>query len=325
MNMTRPIFTATALVVFTGVMQAADSRLLNLVMPDAKVLAGINVDQAKISPLGQYLITQLLQAQNQHLQAVTTLTGFDPTQNLHEILAASNEAQHSSGLLLAIGEFDAAKITAAAVAAGAVTSTYNGVTVVEDPKQPKAFAFLGATSSIAVAGDPANVKAAIDRQTSPSTLDATLLVKVNTLSTTEDAWMVSTGVPQGTRIAVPGANAGAAMAANLLQKIQQASGGVKFGSQIVVNGQVVEDTAVDATQLANVLQFFISMGQMQSQQNPQLATFLKSLTVSASGTTVQVNASIAESDVEASLQPKNRTARPDNTIPRPQRQRRRVQ
>jgi hypothetical protein len=193
--------------------------------------------------------------------------------------------------------------------------------VVQDPKQPKAFAFLDST--IAVAGDPAGVQAAIDRQTAPSTLDAALLVKVNTLSTTEDAWMVSTGLPQGAAVAVPGANQGSAMAASLLQKIQQASGGVKFGSQIAVTGQVVEDTAENATALVNVLQFFVSMGQLRSQQNPQLATVLKSVMVSASGNTVQLTASIAESDVEASLQPKART--PRSTVPRPQRQQRRVQ
>ena len=39
-------------------------------MPDAKILAGVNVDQAKASPFGQYVLAQF-QAQDQHLQQFT--------------------------------------------------------------------------------------------------------------------------------------------------------------------------------------------------------------------------------------------------------------
>ena len=51
----RFLTTATLTTVFAGVLPAtaADPQLLNLVMPDAKVLAGVNVDQAKTSPFGQ--------------------------------------------------------------------------------------------------------------------------------------------------------------------------------------------------------------------------------------------------------------------------------
>ena len=52
---TQFLTTATLLAVFSGALPAADPRLLKLVMPDAKVLADVNVDQAKASPFGQYV------------------------------------------------------------------------------------------------------------------------------------------------------------------------------------------------------------------------------------------------------------------------------
>ena len=38
---------------------AADPQLLNLVMPDAQVMAGVNVEQAKTTPFGQYVLSQI--------------------------------------------------------------------------------------------------------------------------------------------------------------------------------------------------------------------------------------------------------------------------
>ena len=123
---------------FAGVLpaNAADPQLLNLVMPDAKVLAGVNVDQAKTSPFGQYVLSQM-QLQDTHLTEVTALTGFDPTRDVHELLVASSGgATQHTGLALARGNFDPARINAAgADQRGAISETYNGVTIIEDPKQ----------------------------------------------------------------------------------------------------------------------------------------------------------------------------------------------
>ncbi|MGO9128244.1 MAG: hypothetical protein ACLQIS_00840 [Bryobacteraceae bacterium] len=87
--------------------QAADSHLLNLVMPDAVVVSGANVAQAETSPFGQYVLAQI-QSQDAGLQKLIAATGFDPTQDVSETLAASNGTPQT-GLLLARGTFDAAK------------------------------------------------------------------------------------------------------------------------------------------------------------------------------------------------------------------------
>src|SRR5580700_5520247 len=108
----RILTTATLALAITAVLpaKAADPQLLNLVMPDAKILAGVNVDQAKTSPFGVYVLAQF-QAQDQHLREFTAQTGFDPTRDLHEVLVASTGSQaHAPALTLARGTFSTDKI-----------------------------------------------------------------------------------------------------------------------------------------------------------------------------------------------------------------------
>ena len=165
-GMKAQILTATLFTAFSGVLSAADPQLLNLVMPDAKVLAGVNVEQAKGTQFGQYVLNQL-QTQDAHMQELVALTGFDPRRDVRELLVASDGVpQGKTGLALAKGNFDVAKITAAATLHGVVTEVYNGVTILQEPKKQEAgIAFLDATTTVGGAGDIASVKGAIDRLT----------------------------------------------------------------------------------------------------------------------------------------------------------------
>jgi len=304
MNMKLRFLTASALVMIgTGLLSAADPQLLNLVMPDAKILAGVNVDQAKTSPFGLYVVAQI-QAQDKRLQEIETQTGFDPTRDLHELLLASTGTQpHGSGLTLARGTFKPEKIDAAAQSAGGVSESYKGVTIIEDSKRNTGFAFLNA--NIAIAGDVASVKGAIDRQTAPATLPAALLVKVNQLSTTEDAWGISEVPPP---VIHPAANAPNTpnIPTTVFQNIQQATGGVKLGSQVVITAELQADRAQNATALANVLQFLLNLAEMHAQQNPQAGTVLKSTNIAANGNLVNVSLNVPEAEAEALFQLKQK-------------------
>lgn len=300
----KPIACAVTLVVWSaGLLPAADPGLLNLVMPDAKILAGVNVDQAKTSPFGVYVLNQIETQGAQHLQQVGALTGFDPTRDLHELLIASNGVPgQKTGLILARGNFDAAKIDAAGVAGGGTTIVYKGLTLLVDPKQTHAVAFPDAT--LAIAGDVASVEGAIDRQTAPAPLPAATIVQVNQWSGTEDAWAIA-NMPFS--MLKPPANANNQTAAALqgaFQNIQQAAGGVKFGAQVVYTGQLQADTPQNATSVAGVVQFLASMAQLQAQQkNPSLATVLTSLSVTTSGNTVNLSLSVPEAQAEQAFKP----------------------
>jgi len=302
----RYLTTASVTILFAGLLPAtaADPELLNLVMPDAKVLAGVNVDQAKVTPFGLYVLSQM-QLHDTHLTEVTTLTGFDPTRDVHELLVASNGGgtQHT-GLALARGNFDPARINSVAISKGAVSETYNGVTIVEDPKQQSGFAFLNAT--IVAAGDVANVKAAIDRQTKTAPLPAAVIVRVNQWSKAEDAWAVLTVPPSTLHPAagmppIPGL--GPTNQNNAFQTIQQAAGGVKFGTNVVVTAQAQALTAQDATQIGDTFKLLASLAQMQANGDARLLALAQSLTVNTDGNLLNISVSLPQEQLVAMLKP----------------------
>ncbi len=83
---------------------AVDPQLMNLVMPDAKVLAGANITSTVTSPTAQFLIMKLggVQIPTGPLASL----GFNPLQDVTEILAATTADPSSpAGLVLARGTF----------------------------------------------------------------------------------------------------------------------------------------------------------------------------------------------------------------------------
>jgi hypothetical protein len=313
-------FTLTALFSATTAF-GADPRLLNLVMPDAATLAGANVTNAEITPFGQYILTQLTssanQSVNQEFQTFVTATGFDPRHDISEILAASSSnVTNPSGLVLAIGNFNVPQITAA-IAAKAPTQTaqtYDGATLFTstNPKSSFALAFLG--TNIAIVGDIASVKAAIDRSPNANSINPALAVQVQTLSTTEDAWVV-TNSPLTSLIPTLGAPSAAPVSpfAGMFSSIQGSSGGVKFGTNVQITGQVLTTDAASATSLANVLQALVSIASMAGGQDPQiaaLAQILQGMKVTADGAAINVALSIPETQVETILNNMKNQAKP---------------
>ena len=297
----RILTTATLFTAFAGVLtaQAADSQLLSLVMPDAKVLAGVNVDQAKASPFGLYVLTQM-QSNGAAMQQLISLTGFDPTRDVHELLAATSAVpKGDKGLAVARGNFDLSKITAVASEHGALTEIYSGVTIIEDPKQLCGIAFLDST--LVIAGDVANVKAAIDRPQSGQALPASVINLVNQWSNSQDAWVITTVSPSSLQplSAAPKLPGIGANAAGVFQQIQQAAAGVKFGNVVTIKAQAQADTAQNASSMSDALKMLVNLAQMQaSQKEPQLAALVQGLTIAAQGNLLNVTLSLPQAQIQ---------------------------
>jgi hypothetical protein len=283
---------------------AADSQLMNLVMPDAKILAGVNVTTAENSPLGQFLLSKigLIGGIPQDL---ITATGFNPLQDVSEILAATAaDPSNLSGLVMARGTFPVDKI--GGLLAGKTNwqvTTYGGATLVGSTnlqaKVPQGVAFIG--NSIAVAGDLASVKAAIDRSTGANSFDPALTLTVNQLSGSEDEWLASTTsvgslLPANTAPAT----GPAAQIVPLLTSIQAFNGGVKFGDVVAITGQAVTSSPQNATALNAVLKLGLILAGSAG-GNQQIATalqFLQTLQVTANGPAVNLSLSIPEAQIE---------------------------
>jgi len=287
---------------------AADPSLLQLLMPDAKVVAGLQVTQAKNSLFGQYVLSHM-QIDNTGFQNFTAQTGFDPRIDVSEIVMASNssaDGAQRSWLIAAKGTFDVAKITAAAQANGGAVNTYQGVKLVTytEPSNPQiqnAIAFLD--SSTAATGDLASVQAAIGRQKSSAPTGGPF-AQVQQVSSQYAFWFVST-VPLSQFSAVlPNGNSNSAMNNNILAGISQASGGISFGDTVTVATQAVARSDKDAQALVDVVKFFASFLQMNRQQNSQagqVSAVLDNLQASASGNVATISLGIPEQQLEQML------------------------
>jgi len=174
---TQILATATLFAVFSGVLSAADPRLLNLVMPDATVLAGVNVDQAKATPFGQYVLTTLLGSRPSSYSSWRRLTGFDPRRDVNELLLASSSAPATrTGLAMRAASSTPPRSRPRPSRPGLAPKRMGGVSIIEDLQHQNGFAFLDST--LVVAGDLANVKAAIDRRSGGPTIPAALAARV---------------------------------------------------------------------------------------------------------------------------------------------------
>src|SRR5271165_3742215 len=107
---------------------AADQQLVNMVMPNAKAVAGINVDSARNSPFGTFLLSQLPVA-DAGFQKFVEASGFNPRTDLQELLVATEgtpatpadpaapkiaSSPQLKGLVMARGNFNVDKISSLA-------------------------------------------------------------------------------------------------------------------------------------------------------------------------------------------------------------------
>jgi len=297
---TRPAF---AVLLFAGLLPAADQQLMNLMMPDAKVLAGINVDQARNSPFGQYLLSHMPNGDG-GLAMLTTTTGFDPRRDLHEVLMGTLGKPGQKGLVLARGNFDAERIFAAARQGGQTVETYKGIAILtgKDESLTHAVAFL--EGSIAIAGDLESVQAAIDRRTANSSLDPALAAKVQQLSGSEDAWSISiVPIAALANEKVPDTNLNGMLNSDVLKAIQQTSGGIKFGAIIQISAEAVANSDQNAVALADVVHFLGNMIQANAPaaSSAAIMSLVQSLSVQTDGSTVKLALAIPEEQLESLL------------------------
>ena len=278
---------------------AADPQLLKLLMPDAKVVSGFDVDRVKATPFGQFFLSQL--PSDSGFNEMVALSGFDPRRDIHEVLMASpGDAQKKSGLLVVRGTFDTARIATLIQSSGQPVELYKGIGIFGTAKGGPGGVSQGAAfldTSIAVMGDLDSVRGVIDRRNGGGGPGAELTNRIVRTSANQDAWVVSLAPVSAFAPAMPDRNIGAALQGDLIKAIEQSSGGVRFGSVIEINGELTARTSQDASSLADVLKFFMSMAQANAPAGP--AAIIKNLTVSAEANAVKLSVAISEIELES--------------------------
>jgi hypothetical protein len=283
---------------------AIDPVLLNLVMPDAKILSGINVAQSVASPFGQYVLSQM-QPGDPGFQKFVLSTGVDPTRDVREVLAATNSdgtGSTASFLALARGTYVPAQILAAATANGGTITQYRGFSIIADPAADASTAIVFLDATTAVAGDLASVKGAIDRKLANATYTGTLAQKAQAASATNSAWF-ATVTPLSVFLGgkLGGTTLNQVGQSNLLQAVTQASGGVNFGSAtITLTGDVVTDSPQNAQSLVDVIKFLVSL---IPSSDPKVASLASLATFSVAGSTAHLSMTAPEKQVEQLFMP----------------------
>lgn len=291
------VFFASASVFAQGV----DPVLLNLVMPDSVVLSGIQVSQSLASPFGQYLLTKIQPDDAQFLEFVAA-TGFDPTHDLTQVVAATGNtsANSNNALILGRGNFLATQITAAATAHGATATPYGGLQVFTAPNSQTSFVFFNNTT--AAIGSLATVEAAIDRFNTKATYSGALAGPANAASAANSAWFVTqTPLSDFLNGKMP-ANTGALAQNNLFQSVIGASGGINFSQGgIIVTADAQTTSAQNAQALVDVLKFLMSMIQSSSNNNTTVTALTGAAAFSANGSTTHISLTLTEQQAEQLL------------------------
>ncbi|MGH9557775.1 MAG: hypothetical protein ACRD30_00950 [Bryobacteraceae bacterium] len=281
-------------------MAAVDPGLLNLVMPDATVLSGVQVDRTLASPFGQYILSKM---QPQAFQKLAAATGFDPTHDLQQILAATSAASPAkgNGLVLGRGNFQPAQILSTATAAGAAITTYHGVQVIGSPKNPDgAVAFLNPTT--VAMGSTSLVEGAIDRNAAGATYSGPLASAAQTASA-NSAWFVTlTPLSQFLGGKTSNPQIDNLSQNNLFQSVTGASGGLNFSpSNVTITADATTTSAQNAQALADVLKFFVGMIQNNAGNGPggqQFAALASAATFTANGPVAHISLAVSEQQAE---------------------------
>lgn len=280
---------------------AVDTALLNLLPPDAEVIFGVQVDQSRYTPFGQYLLARL-EKEDGELRQFIAVTGFDPRRDISEIVGAGR-GDGKQGLVCVRGRFDIPKILAALPRDSAAPVRYRGVTVVSGKGSKSAgVAFLN--GSLAVAGEGELVRAAVDRWLDGGRLPVELAARAAEAGSRYDVWVATAAWPAALVERLPPESGGAAVKGDLVRAIEQMSGGVKFGADVTLGGESVLKTDKDAAALADVFRFLASFVQLQAgtERAQRFADFARRMEIAAEGNRVRVSLTVPEAEFEKLLE-----------------------
>jgi len=276
--------------------RSADLALMSLVPPDAQLVFGVQVEQSRYSPFGQFLLARLEKADGD-LKEFIALTGFDPRRDIREIVGGGR-GDGRRGLVCVRGRFDVPRILAALARESLAPTQYRGVTLVSGKEAATGIAFLDST--LAVAGERELVRLAIDRWLDRATPPADLAARAAEASSRYDVWIVTAAWPAELAGRLPPESGGAAVQGDLVRAIEQMSGGVKFGAEVTIAGESVLKTDKDAAALADVVRFLASFLVMQakSERAAQLAEYARRIEIAAQGNRVRVSLVMPEPEFE---------------------------
>ena len=280
-----------------GLAAAADSAMLELIMPDARVVMEINLDRIASSPLGRAMSeqtkAQLASFRPTWQDPQTGLGSLDWSRYAQEVVfaggAPAGPGKPSPSLAVVRGLLDPAWIESLNAFRGA-KSNYLGVPILSSGSGNAVVAFLD--GSIAVIGPPADVKAAIRRRgqnTPPSPVLAEGLARFEGQF---DAWLVSAG-----SVTAP-ARSPAGASLKWLERLDSFTGGVRLSPDFELSAEMAMRSEKDVAEMAQGLRWFASV--VRTQEGSALT--LEDMNFKVDGKRLSLSLQVPEPQLRAALQ-----------------------
>ena len=289
--------TAFCLPVLAG---AADPEMMNLVMPDARIVIGMNVSRVMASPVGQTLRTQmkaqLTKAGPQSNQQLAGLGSVDIAQYVQEVLIAGAGAGKKPPFLMVVrGSLDPLRQQFQKEFHSDITE-FDGVPLFLGAAQGNgAIALLN--GSLALLGQPAEVKAAIRRRSHGTHLPSALVEKTKQLGRQYDVWMIATGpIPTGPNVSAGG------LKSDFLNRMESFQGGVRLSPDLHLSIEVVAGTEKDATAMAEGVHWLYNLIQAQDKKSGRTSMTAENFKFQVNGRQLLLSIRASEAEIRTALQ-----------------------
>src|SRR5690242_6925191 len=215
---------SSALALACGLAQTGRTRidptLAAFVPADATMLAGVRMDEIRVTPLYQRMLAEKRLGQ---LDDFARETGFDPRKDVRELLVASNG---TDALVAARGTFKIREVE------GAAKTSYKGYTLYTRGQGGVALI----DSSTALAGNLRAVQAALDRyKAGQRSGPAELLARAREIPSQNQIWSVSNGFGSLLNGRIPDSG-NAANAGRILKALENATSAADLRSGL--NGYI---------------------------------------------------------------------------------------
>jgi hypothetical protein len=270
---------------------AAGDSALNFLPADTKVVIGIRVSAIRESALFKDAGTDAQNLGAEWMKLVA-ITGFDPLHDIDEVLIFSSADSEKAAALMAVrGRFNLERM-------GAGAKRYKGIALVGEGAGGKSvLALLDATT--AVAGEPAAVRAAIDRRGHGAPLDAVLAARVQALAGRFDIW--GTGERPEGFVAPTGKRED-------LDSIDRFEFGVRVSNGLALAAEIHARSPKDAGKLAASVAMLQAM---MSAQQPAAPKF----DVQVKDGTIKLSLAISEDDLKKAIAAQRGAAAPKGEPP----------
>lgn len=237
---------------------SVDSEFRSLIAPDTKVLANINFDKIKTTPLYQRHANSL---DFPLLDASSERVGIDPRRDIADVLIDWNGQQ---GLIMAHGRFTPKSIEQKLTGLGMQRTTYRDYSLLGDSRNSLVFL----NNALAIGGPMPVLRAAIDlKQSGGGQVPEELQQRLHSVSKGDQIWLVSRGGLPFTE--VPMRSDYKSGLANIAGYVKETSMGVRIDTGVHLEADLSCVSELGAQRVEDGVRAGIAIGRLTARDDQQ--------------------------------------------------------